>query len=294
MKNNRRNFLKTTAVASAAVMVMPSCVTKGAKEAAQAATTAEPEIGIGLYTLRDALATDPKGTLERVAKVGYKKIEPFGFDGNTIFGLPAGEMSKLCKDLGLKLISGHINPPTFTDNWEAALEYMNTVGQKYAVWPWLPEDMRNVETYKKVAETLNKAGESAKAAGVQVCYHNHDFEFFDQGDGVTGMDILSSETDADLVKFELDLYWVTKSGNNPVEQFKRFEGRVPLWHVKDMANTPEQGFAEVGEGTIDYKAIFGAKDISGMKHYFVEQDQSEDPFKSIEISYKNLKEKILA
>ena len=293
--NNRRNFLRTTAVASAAVMIMPSCMTKGGKETAQAAAAvAEPEIGVGLFTLRDAMAKDPKGTLERVAKIGYKKIEPFGFDGNTVFGLDATEMSKVCKDLGLKMVSGHINPPTFSENWNAALEYMNAVDQKFAVWPWLPEEMRNAESYKRVAATLNEAGAAAKAAGIQVCYHNHDFEFFDLGDGVTGMDILSSETDADLVKFELDLYWVTKSGNDPIEQFKRFEGRVPLWHVKDMANTPEQGFAEVGEGTIDYKSIFAAKDVSGMKHYFVEQDMSDDPFKSIETSYKNLKEKILA
>lgn len=294
MKNNRRNFLRTTAVASAAVMIMPSCVTKGSKEAASAVAAAEPEIGIGLYTLRDALAKDPKGTLERVAKIGYKKIEPFGFDGTTIFGLNAQEMDKICKDLGLKLVSGHINPPVFSDNWDAALQYMHTVGQEYAVWPWLPEEMRNAETYKQVAATLNEAGAAAKAAGIQVCYHNHDFEFFDLGDGVRGIDILSSETDPDLVKFELDLYWVTKSGNNPVEQFKTFEGRVPLWHVKDMADTAEQGFAEVGEGTIDYKSIFDAKDVSGMKHYFVEQDQSDDPFKSIETSFNNLKEKILA
>ncbi len=293
MKNNRRKFLKTTAAASAAVMVMPSCVTKAAKESAQAVAVAEPEIGIGLYTLRDAMAADPKATLERVAQIGYKKIEPFGFDGNAVFGLQATEMEQLCKNLGLKMVSGHCNAPTFSENWEAALDYMAQVGQQYAVWPWLPEEMRNADSYKRVAATLNEAGAAAKKAGIQVCYHNHDFEFLDLGDGTTGLDILSSETDSDLVQFELDLYWVTKSGNVPVDQFKRFEGRVPLWHVKDMANTPEQGFAEVGEGTIDYQEIFSAKDIAGMKHYFVEQDVSPDPFKSIEISFKNLKEKIL-
>lgn len=295
MKNDRRNFLRTTAVASAAVMIMPSCVTKGSKEAAQAvATAADPEIGLGLFTLREQMAADPRGTLEKVAKIGYKKIEPFGFDGNTVFGLDAVKMDKICKDLGLKMVSGHINPPTFSDNWEAALEYMNVVGQKYAVWPWLPPEMRNLETYKRVAETLNTAAAAANQVGIQVCYHNHDFEFEDLGDGVTGMDILSSETDPELVQFELDLYWVNKAGFDAVEQFKRFENRVPLWHVKDMADTPEQGFAEVGEGTIDYKAIFAAKETSGMKHFFVEQDQSDDPMKSIEISYKNLTQKILA
>lgn len=294
MKNDRRKFLKTSAVASAAVMIMPSCVTKGSKEAAQAVATAQPEIGVGLYTLREQMAADPKGTLEKVARIGYKKIEPFGFDGNTVFGLNATEMDQICKDLGLKFISGHINPPVFSDNWEAALEYMNIVGQKYAVWPWLPEELRNADDYKRVAETLSNAAAAANQVGIQVCYHNHDFEFLDLGDGVTGMDILASETDADSVQFELDLYWVNKAGKDAVKQFKRFENRVPLWHVKDMADTPEQGFAEVGEGTIDYKSIFAAKETSGMQHFFVEQDQSEDPLKSIEISYKNLTEKILA
>ncbi|MEQ8469764.1 MAG: sugar phosphate isomerase/epimerase [Marinoscillum sp.] len=294
MKKQRREFIRTSAIAAAAVVVMPSCVTKGSKEAAKAIVAAEqPEIGIGLYTVRDQMAKDPKGTLEKIAKIGYKKIEPFGFDGNKVFGLSAPEMNQICEDLGLKFISGHINPPVFSENWDAALEYMNIVGQKYAVWPWLPVEMRNIETYKKIAETLNQAGEKAKSAGIEVCYHNHDFEF-DVIDGQVGLDILANETDPDLVKFELDLYWVSKAGKDQIEQFKKFKGRVPLWHVKDMADTPEKGFAEVGEGTIDYKSIFEAKETSGMKHFFVEQDQSEDPMKSIEISYKNLTEKILA
>lgn len=290
---HRRDFLRTSAIAATAVVVMPSCVTKGTKEAAKVVATAtQPEIGIGLYTVREQMAKDPKGTLEQIAKIGFKKIEPFGFDGKQVFGMSASEMNQVCKDLGLKFVSGHIDYNLFNENWETALEYMNTVGQEYAVWPWLPPERRNVDSYKQIAEILNKAGEKSKPAGVQVCYHNHDFEF-DNLDGQVPMDILANETDADLVKFELDLYWVSKAGEDQVEQFNKFKGRVPLWHVKDMADTPERGFAEVGEGVIDYRSIFAAKEVSGMKHFFVEQDQSEDPLKSIEISYKNLTEKIL-
>lgn len=286
MSLDRRTFLKNTAVASAAVMIMPSCVTSST----QAAT---PKIGLGLFTLRNELAKDVKGTLERVAKIGYKKIEPFGIDGEKVFGLSAQEMKQLCDDLGLEFVSGHVNPDVFMGDFEKAMDFFKTTGQEYAVWPWLPEEMRTLDNYKMVAESLNKCGEIAKKSGVQVCYHNHDFEFFDLGDGVRGIDILANETDSNLVKFEFDLYWVSKAGASPLQVFEQYKERIPLWHVKDMANTPEQGFAEVGEGTIDYPAIFAKKDLSGMKHFFVEQDASDDPFKSIETSYNNLVNKIL-
>lgn len=286
MSLDRRTFLKNSAVATAAVMIMPSCVTSTTQ-------SAQPKIGLGLYTLRNELAKDVKGTLERVAKIGYKKIEPFGIDGEKVFGLSAKEIKQLCDDLGLEFVSGHVSPDVFMGDFEKAMEFFKTTGQEYAVWPWLSEDMRTLDNYKMVAETLNKCGEIARKSGVQVCYHNHDFEFFDLGDGVRGIDILTSETDANLVKLEFDLYWVTKAGASPIEVFEKYSGRVPLWHVKDMANTPEQGFAEVGSGTIDYPAIFAKKELSGMKHFFVEQDASDDPFKSIETSYSNLVNKIL-
>lgn len=284
MKQNRRTFIKTSAVASAAVMVMPSCM--------KTTTATQPEIGLGLYTIRDQMAANPKGTLEKIAKMGYKTIEPFGFNGRQVFGMGAKEFKGIIDDLGLKFVSGHCDPVVFEERFEESLEFMNFVGQQYAAFPYLPADQRNIDRYKQIAATLNRCGEMAKSSGITICYHNHDFEF-QEIDGQFPIDILANESDPELVKFELDLYWVSKAGYDPIEQFNKFKGRVPLWHVKDMADTPEQGFAEVGEGTIDYKTIFAAKEISGMKYFFVEQDQSDDPMKSIEISINNLTQKIL-
>lgn len=293
MYKERRKFIKTSAVASAAVLFLPSCVTKTSKEAATAAVAGEqPQVGLGLYTVRNQMAQDPKGTLERIAKIGYKKIEPFGFNGEKVFGMTARELKQVADDLGLQVVSGHIDPSVFVDKFEASLDFFAEVGQQYAVWPYQPADQRSLDDYKMIAETLNKCAEQAKKVGVTVCYHNHDFEY-DTVDGEVPLYFLRDQTDS-AVQFELDLYWVTKAGKLPIEEFEKFNGRVPLWHVKDMANTEERGFAEVGTGMIDYPAIFAKQELSGMKHFFVEQDQSEDPMKSIEISYKNLTEKILA
>ncbi|RED93399.1 sugar phosphate isomerase/epimerase family protein [Marinoscillum furvescens] len=293
MYKERRKFIKTSAVASAAVLLMPSCVTKTGKEAATAAIAGEqPQIGLGLYTVRNQMAQDPKGTLEKIAEIGYKKIEPFGFDGEKVFGMTAKEFKQIADDLGLQVVSGHIDPSVFQNKFEASLDFFAEVGQQYAVWPYQPADQRSLDDYKMIAETLSSCAEQAKKVGVNVCYHNHDFEY-ELVDGEVPLYLLRDQTDK-AVQFELDLYWVTKAGKKPVEEFKKFDGRVPLWHVKDMANTEQRGFAEVGEGIIDYKEVFANKELSGMKHFFVEQDQSADPMKSIEISFKNLTEKILA
>jgi len=284
MKQTRRTFMKNTAVASAAVMTMPSAFANS--------VMGKPKIGLGMFTVRDQMAADPKGTLEKIAKIGYKRIEPFGFDGEKVFGMTGKEFKAVIDDLGLEYYSGHVNPPVFFEKFEQSLEFMNTVDQKYAAFPWVSPEERTIDHFKEIAEALNKCGEQAKSAGVTICYHNHDFEFMEI-DGQLPMDILTKETDADLVKLELDLYWAVRAGVDPIEFFAKNEGRIPLWHVKDMADTKEKGFAEVGEGTIDFKSIFAKKKLSGMKAFFVEQDQSDDPLKSIEISYKNLSEKIL-
>ena len=123
--------------------------------------------------------------------------------------------------------------------------------------------------------------EKCAKAGIQFCHHNHDFEFAAQG-GVYPYDILLGQTDPKLVKMELDLYWATKAGQDPVKLFEAHPGRFPLWHLKDMDNTPDHKFTEVGNGTIDFKRIFAHKATAGMKYWFVEQDKCPgSPFDSI-------------
>ena len=286
MSQNRRDFIKTSAAFSAAAALLPSCITSTSEKGV-------PEIGLQLYTVRDQMAKDPEGTLERVAKIGYKKIETAGYADGKVYGFPGEVFAELLDGLGLEFVSGHIVKQHFEQSFDQVLEFLVEAGQQYAILPWLsPEERSTLDQYKQLGELLNRCAEKAQPAGVTICYHNHDFEFVEI-DGELPMNVLISELDPKLVSIELDLYWVTKAGLDPLQYLKMNKGRIPLWHVKDMADTPEKGFAEVGEGIIDYPAIFDLGSQVGMKHFFVEQDQSDDPMKSIETSYVNLTKKIL-
>ncbi|MFT6854623.1 MAG: sugar phosphate isomerase/epimerase [Cyclobacteriaceae bacterium] len=286
MNNNRRSFLKSAGLVSAGIAFLPSCISSSNN-------SKKMDVGVQLYTVRDAMDKDPMGTLAKVAKIGYNQIETAGYSDGKVYGFEGKEIRKILGDLDLQFISGHIPLPDFRDNFDRVLDFMNEAGQQYAVLPWLQEDQRvSIDQYKGYAELLNINAEKAKSSGKVVCYHNHDFEFWNV-DGEIPMQVLLNETDPELVKFELDLYWVHKADQNAATIFKENQGRFPLWHVKDMADTKERGFVEVGTGTIDYKAMFELKKESGMKYFFVEQDQSDDPMKSIETSYKNLTEDIL-
>lgn len=285
MEINRRYFIKTSAMASAAVAILPSCLSSG---------QASPSIGVQLYTVRNEMGTDPRGTLKKIADIGYKEVETAGYADGQTYGFGGKEFKSILSDLGLELTSGHMGQDVFENSFDQALEFMADAGQRYAVFPWLaPEKRTSIDQFKQYADTLNRCGEKAKKAGITVCYHNHDFEF-QLLDGQLPVQVLLGETDADLVKMELDLYWIVKAGFDPIVFFEEHRGRVPLWHVKDMANTPEKGFAEVGTGTIDFTRIFEAKEVAGMKHFFVEQDMSDHPLQSLQTSYTNLTRQILA
>ncbi len=284
---NRRTFIKQSAVASAAVALFPSCVS-------EVGNSTSSKVGLQLYTVRDAMAADPAGTLKRIAEIGYKKIEAASYAPGEIYGYKVADFKSLTDDLGLEFVSGHIPLEYFKNGFDQVIEFTQISGQQYVVMPWLNQDDRKeIDQYKSYAEILNKCGELAKNAGVTVCYHNHDFEF-QPLDGQLPIDIILRETDPELVKMELDLYWISKIGLNPVDFFKENPNRSVLWHVKDMDNTPEQLFTEVGNGVIDFKKIFEAQKVSGMKHFFIEQDQSYNPMKSIEVSFKNLTQNVLA
>ncbi len=238
------------------------------------------KVGVQLYTVRDLIAKDAKGTIKQVAGLGYSEVENFGYNGK-FFGMTAAEYKNFLSDVGLKAASGHYMygnfgnrqvPGTIVYGWEKAVEDAKAIGQDYMVVAYLmPNERKSLDDYKKIAEDLNKAGETCKKAGIQLCYHNHDFEF-EQVNGQLPMDILTQQTDANLVKIELDLYWATRAGQNPIQFFNQHKGRVALWHVKDMDKTEKKNFTEVGNGIIDFATIFQQAKLSGMKHFFVEQD----------------------
>jgi sugar phosphate isomerase/epimerase len=255
-----------------------------------------------LYTVRDAMGKDPLGTLAQVAQIGYNSVENATYTGSEKFyGMDAMTYKKVLKDNGLVATSGHYRlgeemdhgatvNGTILHDWQKAVDDAASVGLKYMVCAYLSDQERGtLDHYKKLADEFNTAGETCKKAGIQFCYHNHNFEFEKQGD-IFPYDILLDKTDKDLVKMEVDLYWIKKAGQDPLALFQKHPGRFPLWHVKDMSKEPDQAFAEVGNGIIDFKTIFQHKDEAGMKYFFVEQDKCPgSPFDSISQSIKYIK-----
>ena len=286
----RRDFIKQSSLVTAAMFVSTDEIFKKQKR-----------IGVQLYTVRGDLGKDAKGTIEKIAKLGYKEIETFGYNQGKWFGMTATELAAVFKANGLTSPSGHTFPGSLflRDEWQTtwikAVEDAKILGQRYIVIPWLEDQHRkSLENYKKIAEGLSKAGGIAKAAGMQVVYHNHDFEFVDLGDGQNGFDTLLGGTDKSLVNFELDIYWAVKAGKDPIALFEKYPGRFVMWHVKDMDNTEKKAFTEVGSGVIDWKKIFAKANKSGMTNFFVEQDVCPGPpLESLAKSIDYLKKKIV-
>lgn len=247
-------------------------------------------VALQMYTLRDDAGKDFIGTLKRVAALGYAGVE---FAGT--YGMAAAELKKVTDDLGLQVVGSHVGLETLESDLSAALDYNAALGNRYIVCPYLSEDRRKSgDAYRRLGETFNKIGEACQARDMQFCYHNHAFEF-ETFDGQTGFDILFGATDPKLVQAELDVYWVAYGGADPLEIIRRFRGRAPLIHLKDMAKDEKRSFAEVGEGTLDFDAICAAAAEGGAVSFIVEQDVcARPPLESVEISLRNLKAKGLA
>lgn len=293
--SSRRSFIKSSSLLTAGAFFEPS-IFKHPKQ----------YIGLQLYTVRDAMQNDPAGTLAKVAKIGYNSVEGATYTGSEKFyGMNTAAFSKLLKQNGLIMPSSHYrlgeektnNEPvkgTILHDWDKAVDNAAAVGIKYMVCAYLSDSERgNLDHYKYIAEQLNKAGERCKKSAIQLCYHNHAFEF-DSQDGKLPYEILLNETDKNLVKMEMDMYWVSKAGKDPVELINQHPGRFPLFHLKDMDNTAEKGFTEVGNGTIDFKRILANSNKAGLKYFFVEQDKTPgDPFDSIAKSIAYIKSNLL-
>lgn len=258
---------------------------------------AKPFGGLALYTVRDAMTNDARATLEKVAQAGYVNIESAGYSNGKFYNLSPADFKALLAEMKLTPISAHQGTVNF-DNVDQQIADLKTAGFKYFVIPVPPmgtfvydavnKRMGMKGGAKALAETLNKLGEKCKAAGLELLYHNHDFEFSKDDDGNVVLDYLLEHCDKSVVNFQMDLYWVTKAGQDPVAYFKRYPGRFKIWHVKDM---DDQGrFAPVGNGHIDFKRILANKKLSGMKYFYVEQDAcfNETPLEAIVISHKGL------
>ncbi|MGD0830407.1 MAG: sugar phosphate isomerase/epimerase [Terracidiphilus sp.] len=253
---------------------------------------AEPSgrtLGIQLYTVAADLAADLPGTLAALRKIGYKVVESAGFAS-----LSAKDFRKALDDAGLRCPSSHLH---FTATDPAPLfEDAHVIGAHYVVSSMLiappagvsgnghgaPLASLTLDDFKRTADLANQIGAKAKQAGLQYAYHNHNFEFRDQGNGQTGYDLLLKETDPELVKFELDCGWMVAAGFSPVNYFQNNPNRYRMIHVKDFLLTPKpttdlQGpdrpkGTELGKGHIDYKPIFAAASHAGVEYFFSEQE----------------------
>jgi sugar phosphate isomerase/epimerase len=253
--------------------------------------------GLALYTVRDDMAKDARATLQAVADAGYKNIEAAGYKDGKYYNMTPAEFKKLLKQLGLKPISTHQSAIT-PDNADVMFADAKAAGFTYFVVPVPP--MGLFKYYKEtktmgmtggaanLASILTTLGKKCTKAGLKLLYHNHDFEYKKDKDGIVPIEYLLENTDPKYVNFQMDLYWVTKAGADPVAYFKKYPGRFKIWHVKDM---DDQGrFAPVGNGHIDFSRILANKKLSGMKYYLVEQDKTFNmkPLEAIKVSHKGL------
>jgi sugar phosphate isomerase/epimerase len=224
---------------------------------------------------------DVAATLARVAEIGYGEVEFAGY-----FGHSPSETRRFLADAGLRAPSAHVDANLVEEAWPATLEAASAVGHEYVVVPSIPESKRtSLDDWRRTAERFTQAAAEARAAGLQFAYHNHDFEFREM-EGRTPLDVFLETADPDLVQVELDLFWIVHAGGDPIAFIDRWPGRIPLVHVKGRMADGRR--TEVGSGVIDWAEIFRRRERAGIRHYFVEQDDPEEPFQSVEASFRYL------
>lgn len=297
---NRRNFLKLSGTLALGTLALPGRTSPFFGDASM------PPAGLQLFTFFNVIDDDVPGTLQKIAGVGYKEIESAFSKKGGYYGMKPKEFAAYLNGLGMSWKSHHVLgapfklPPNakmpvgadgkpitlppmrnLKDDMQALVDEAAEGGVKYLVCASTP--ITTLDDIKASIEVLNKTNEACKKAGIGFAYHNHHAEFH-AVEGQVPYEMFLSQTG---VQMELDLAWATKGGKDPVELFKQNPGRFPLWHVKDLDATKEN-VLPVGEGTIDYKRIFDAASIAGMKHFFVEHDMPKDPLASITTSFNNL------
>jgi sugar phosphate isomerase/epimerase len=264
----RRDFLVHTGTLALGSILLPSFSIDRKKV---------KNIGVQLYTFRKEMLADPVGTLTRIAGLGIKQIESARSDKGHYYGLTAAEMKDHCNRLGMILRSGHVH---IDDKWKQTMDEAAASGQEYLICSTMPTSGQTVDNYKKVSEAFNKAGEECKKLGIKFGYHNHEYEF-ESDKGEVLYDVLLKNTDPGVVHMELDLGWVIVGNKDPLDYFRQYPGRFPLWHLKDMDLTKKQS-TEFGKGSLDIAKMLKQSKQAGMKYFFVEQEEyASTPFESM-------------
>lgn len=255
--------------------------------------------GVQLYTVRDALKQDFRGTLARIAAMGYREVEFAGY-----FDQPPKVVRALLDDLGLRAPSAHVGDAVLGPEAERIVDAARTVGHRYLVYPWVdPAQWRDLDGWQRRAQAFNRAGELCRRAGLQFCYHNHHFEFATL-QGRRPYDLLLADCDAALVQIELDLFWAVVARQDPLRLLREQPARIPLVHLKQLKALPrlEGGdvlslrmdeaaaqMTEVGPGVVDFAGLLADPASRGIRHFFVEHDGPAAPLASIETSLRFVK-----
>ncbi|WP_405414729.1 sugar phosphate isomerase/epimerase family protein [Maribacter sp. Asnod1-A12] len=280
--NSRRTFLKQTGVLSVSSILPLSVLPIDYKY----------KMGLQLFTIRDAMAKNPIQSIKYARKMGYEDGEIYGYDVNndTYYGIKSKEFKKQLEDLDFTISSGHYDFSSyFNDSAETLERYVgqciegaHNINSKFITWPWLAPEYRTLENFKVLPDKLNRIGEQVTKAGLQFAYHNHDFEFTDHN-GEQGYNIILSGTDSDLVKLQMDMYWVEHSSDkSPAELIAENPGRYVMWHIKDMDKVTRD-YSEMGNGSIDYKKMLSSIEKEDLQYYYIEQggNFAENSMKSI-------------
>lgn len=278
--HSRREFLGTLGRAAFGISVL-GCL----RPPALAGLGGAPRtpIGIQLYTVRTLMARDFDGTLAALAGIGYRAVEFAGYFGRT----PAQVREALRRN-GLTAPSTHIALPADDAAWQRTLDEANAIGHQWVTIAWLDAPLRSSPAdWVRIADRFNRLGALARQAGLRFAYHNHDFEFARAGRGMR-FDTLLARTDPALIDLEMDVYWVTKAGVDPMWYLRHHAGRFPLLHLKDATAAPERRMMDVGAGTIDWAALLTLAREQGASYAFVEHDEPVDPLASARASHEYL------
>ena len=234
--------------------------------------TARP-LGLQLYTVRELFSADPMGTLEQVARIGYREVE---FGGGGYDRMDHAALRGTMDRLGLTSPSVHIGYEALRDDFDASVRMARTLGADTVVLPWLAEDYRTAEGWAAVLADLDPFASRLRDNGLGFAYHNHDFEFTTRHSGRSMFEDIVERTDPELVQMELDLFWTVAAGEDPKAVIRRLPGRIYAYHVKDR--TAGGDMTSVGAGTIDFADIFTLNTLAGVRHFYVENDQSPAPY----------------
>jgi sugar phosphate isomerase/epimerase len=284
--STRRQFLLNSAAVSAAALV---------PRRLHALAPLNIPLGLQLYTVREAAEHDLAPLLKQIRAIGYTEVETYW----NVYTHSAHDLRAMIADAGLGVPSGHFDYAEF----EGKFDYAHELGVQWMVCPMLPPaQWGSAEGFRKAAADFNRWGARAQKLGMRFAFHNHNYEFR-KFDSDTGYDILLQETDPALVSLEMDCYWMTQAGNDPLAMLKKLGSRIKMLHLKDrlpgfatsqMLDDKAGHFTEVGAGTIHWRPILDAAQKLGVEHYFVEQDHTAGPaLDSARMSYNNLR-KILS